>query len=78
MTAKDRDAQTIRCEGCAGDGRIQFMRDVAVCCGNATPWGECCGNPVGGQVEDFDVCPLCSGTGREPSTVTPRNTEKTP
>ena len=46
---------------------------------------ECCkgrGSAIIMRLSDgedlYGMCPLCSGTGREPSTVTPRTTEKTP
>lgn len=47
------------CTSCEGNGQIQ-SRD-AVCCGNATPHGECCNNPFEGQ--RIDICGDCGGIG---------------
>ncbi len=55
------------CPDCGGGG--YYMG--AVCCGNALPSGECCGNPVGGLV----TCEACGGAGRYP--VKPKEREMT-
>ena len=43
------------CTHCDGAGG--FRR--AVCCGNGTPLGDCCGNPN----EEMEPCPQCGGSG---------------
>lgn len=46
------------CTHCDGAGG--FRR--AVCCGNGTPLGDCCGNPN----EEMEPCGQCGGSGTTP------------
>lgn len=47
------------CETCGGGGWVPTS--VAVCCGNPTPHGECCDNPV--EEQQQGECPDCGGRG---------------
>ncbi len=47
------------CPACGGRGC--FEDQIAICCGNATRNGECCGMPVGEHV--IWPCEPCNETG---------------
>jgi hypothetical protein len=52
-----------KCPGCDGSGGISRVVDHAVpeCCGNASPSGDCCGNPVPRieREEVYEPCEWC-------------------
>jgi DnaJ-class molecular chaperone len=53
----------VKCETCDGGGWI--AKSIAVCCDNPRPSGECCNNPVEGQIQD--TCHDCGGVGHYPT-----------
>lgn len=58
---------TIQCPDCRGHGVILREDEciISVCCGHASPHGDCCGNPVPElEVDQWEEpCPLCEGSG---------------
>jgi len=53
------EVERIACPNCGGAGC--FDDQVAVCCGNVLPSGECCSMPVGEHVQY--PCGQCEGSG---------------
>lgn len=50
------------CLNCGGHGYVRF--NVAVCCGQPTLYGECCGDPV--PSEEIEQCACNEPTPTQP------------